>query len=78
MPRSIDYGAGVDDLRAWIREARGVRLEPAGEQAALFGPPVPLFRLISRSGESLLLTEAQVTHYNLRGIAERNSQTSLF
>ena len=78
MSRPIEYGAGVEDIRAWIRDNRGIRIESAGEQSALFGPPVPLFRLIARSGESLLLTADQVRHYNFAGIAERNSQSSLF
>lgn len=73
-----EYGAGVIDIQQWIRDARGVHLEDAGEQAALFGPPVKMYRLVSRSGESLLVSADQVKHYRLAGIAERNSQTSLF
>jgi hypothetical protein len=78
MPRPIEYGAGVSDVRQWIADARGVRLEEAGEQAALFGPPVKMYKLIARSGESLLVTADQVRAYNLRGIAERAAQGSLF
>ena len=76
--RPTEYGSGVQDIQQWIRDARGIRLEDAGEQAALFGPPVKMFRLISRSGEKLLVTAEQVAIYRLGGIVERNAQASLF
>lgn len=78
MPKPTEYGAGVTDIQQWIRDARGIRLEDAGEQAALFGPAVKMYRLVSRTGESLLVSHDQVTAYRLGGIVERNAQTSLF
>ena len=78
MARPTEYGAGVVDIQQCIRDARGIRLEDAGEQAALFGPPVKMYRLVARSGEKLLVTAEQVQTYRLGGIVERNAQASLF
>ena len=73
-----EHGAGVPDLRQWVRENRIVRLEPAGTQPALFGGEQQMWRAISAVNGSVLLTEDQMRSFGLMGRAEHDSQTSLF
>ena len=72
------WGFGPGNIREWLAKAGRIKLEEAGEQANLFGPPAKMFRVVASSGELILLSEDQLKTYNLVGIIECNSQTNLF